>query len=369
MIRLLGLLFCLAVAPFAAATELQLGNAAPGSGDVVLYIDGQPAAELGYLEFAQLTRVDGALRVEARARDSAAVLAQAQFVLAPEAGVEPLLMLLGNGVDRPFRITLFQHVLTETGRYSDSAAGQALIAVHHASPFVDAAQGGADLDVEQLCQGSTPGRAGSFSFGAGYDEHDFHFGSMRGTTLSNSHANNRCTLTLISARTGTLQLTAPFAVGQTLRLMFVGDGRFEPLRLVAMAGGAIVASTGALPATPGAITRAEDVWYDLARPAQAVTIYEIAGGNDVLGFWLTHDADGQPTWFYFDGAATGLPGQRELQLYRLRTAGEPLVEVGSARLFYLDCNNAELRILSGEREFHTLRVRRSKPVDRCEVLE
>jgi hypothetical protein len=347
-----------------AQAHLEFGNVAPGSGTVELRVDGARAASLDYLDFGKLHHSNGPLVVEA-ITESGDTLAQASFRLVPESGVKPMLLLVGNGEERPYELRLFQHGYAEEGRPWIADVGNgALVAVHHLAPVPPPEHDPArPWTVQTHCEGNTPG-GGGFDGGGVYGEDDWYFGTMRGMVWSAQHAFNQCTLAINRVGIGTLELAAPFSQSSTLRMMLVGDGRSENFQIVAVENGVLVGAGAVAEPKPIAVTRSQDIWYDINRPAQAVTLYETPDGQGLLGFWFTHDTLGRPTWFHLDGGPIGYPGQWELTLYRMHAQATPIEEVGRARLFYLDCNNADLRVLSGDRE-HTLRLRRSMQVTSC----
>jgi hypothetical protein len=355
-------IFCTA----AQALDLQVGNLAPGAGRVEIRVAG--AAErtaLAYLEFDRLATAGNSNRLEVSAvsSDSGEVLAHAVFELAPASGVEPALVFAGNGVDQVFALHLFQQVGDEVSS-AITAPSEAAFGIHHLAAFAAARNEIGEYTIE--CTGSTPnGETSRFTAGGSA----LYFGSGRVERVDTQFAQNACALQVIDPLFGTFELSASVQSGQTLRMFLTGDGKREPFRLVAVIGAQIVAVAGESAPAPGAVLSAAAFWYDQARPAQGVTLYEIPESPDVFGTWFTHDSSGKPIWYSFDGIIGDLPGQRDLLVYRpARDPAMPQTLVGSARLYYLDCNQAELRVVLEPSDLRTLRIHRSRNVQACDAL-
>ncbi len=361
----------LGASAYAAATDIQIGNVAPASGDVQLYVDGvRFGPTLAYLAFAKIARNDGPLRVEAVAGGDR-LLAAATLDLQADPRIQPMLVLVGNGSEQPYSIRLYQRVgLAETKDANSSSRAKSIenaaVAAHHLAPYAEST-GDASLINVLSCLGVSPNSSSAASTSLSRNP---GFGAVVAHPHSSLQEINTCRFTATHPIMGGFDVTVPMTSHRTVRFILVGDGNNSPFRLVVAQDGVVLQIVEPSTPMPAALIRSDDVWFDLSRPAQSITLYEIPGGPDVFGFWFTHNADGTPTWFFFDGVATDLPGQRDLTMHRGTGSDEnPTVLVGSARLFYLDCNNAELRVLSGEREFHTLRLRRSREVDACDALE
>jgi len=341
----------------AQAATLDLGNVAPGAGQVRWLVDGQPAAgSLGYLAFARLERAPGTLHVVALASDER-VLAEADVDLQPQGGEDALLLLTGNGSDEaPFAL-----------RFNDDAPApeaktvRAHVAAHHAAPFAGAT-GTEGFEARGACR-SNGVTLGDVAVG--------RYGDSESMALDVDPAGADCDFKTADPRFGSFDLqVAPLLAG-TLRFLLVGDGVLEPPRVLVLQNGSVQQVAAESMPVVGTVLRSEDFWFDLARPAQGVSLYEIAGSDDVFGTWFTHDDSGKPVWYLLEGVASaGMPQQRELivqqpQRSEARTA---LQSHGTARLFYVDCNTAELRILMGERDYYTLRLKRSREVMACDAL-
>lgn len=364
LFRFLALLSLLAAGRCALAIELQLGNVAPGSGSVQFYVAGRELGpRLAYGEFATVSQAGGPFTVSAVRRNDDRVLATVRLELAPRDAVEPILVLTGNDTVQAYDLRLYQRAGLESDRFV-KALTNASVALHHLAPYA-VPESNPWLEFEHVCSGSSAAGGSSNSSGG-----TIRYGHARTLALNSRHDAWRCVLRIADSVFGAFEVPQPLSSERTTRFFIVGDGERAAFEVMVVERGKVVHRAGVTPPAPGAVVLARDLWYDLSRPAQAVSLYEIAGGQDTLGFWFTQGTGGLPEWFFFDGSATGLPGQRDLVVYRgTPGAPEPLAAVGSARLFYLDCNNAEIRILSGERRFDTLRLRRSRAVSTCELLE
>ncbi len=366
MSRLIRYVFAaaaLALAMGAQGAELQVGNVAPASGRIQLLAEGAPLGPtLGYLEFSRVERALGSIRVQA-VDSGARVLAEATVDMQSASLIQPMLVLTGNGTIEPYELHLYDGVRDSEGTPA-KAIDAATIALHHLAPYAGAADPVA-TDANLICvdrsangdEGSTGTKVLTY-----LDVATLPYTSRRDTHV--------CSFKLADPTFGSFDLSVPVVEG-TMRFMMVGDGESEPFRVLILQNGEVLRVAEQSAPAVGAVTRSDDFWYDLARPAQGVGLYEIPGGEDIFGTWFTHDPAGKPIWYFFDGVATDLPGQRELVLYRPSRGeqGNVMTAVGSARLFYLDCNQAELRIMLGEQDFFTLRIRRSRDVASCDALE
>jgi hypothetical protein len=352
----------LLLAGAAQAATLDLGNVAPGSGAVQLAFAGQPSSPaLGYLQFVRVDRPLGRLEVTAIGAGDH-VLAQGVFEFESAPDVDAMLVLVGNGsAATPYRLRLYDGI-----RDADVAdkTRVAAIALHHLAPYPGApAQAGFEALVQ--CASVSPATGGGGSFGLRvlrYDE--------SATQVFRGDAVVTCSVKTGNPSFGSFDIPVNVTDG-TLRFLLVGDGQYEPQRILVLHDGTVLRVAEESAPAVGAVTRSEDFWYDLARPAQGVSLYELPNSDDAFGTWFTHDEAGQPIWYFFDGTATAVPGQRELVVYRPSrgASGTSLAVAGSARLFYLDCNQAELRVLLGERDYFTLRLQRSREVPACDALD
>ncbi len=157
----------------------------------------------------------------------------------------------------------------------------------------------------------------------------------------------------------------------TYRLIVIGDGSTAaPFEFVILKDAAVVGASGVVPLQPGAVIRSPSFWHDAVRPAQGVTLFEEPAARAVYGSWYTFDANGKPVWYLIDGVHAEAPGRRDVIIHSVkRTAtGQQVTRIGTARLIYADCNEAEFRAVIGE-TIRTLSLRRTQPVERCAALE
>jgi hypothetical protein len=287
-------------------------------------------------------------------------------------------VLAGNGSEEaPWRIRLFDG--TRDGETVPSVPAVApmpsvlskaappksigsAVTIHHFAPFEGSVDGD-DFEAVAACRSqnsvgtlATPIRVTRYGESV--------------VTVHTHDGDYACSFKSADRRFGAFDFSLPLGPG-TLRFLMVGDGTTEPTRVVVLQDGEKVRVASETAPAIGAVTRSEDFWFDLARPAQGLGLYELPGSEDVFGTWFTHDDDGEPAWYLLDGVATDIPGQREFAVYRLTREGaaRSMAAAGSARLFYLDCNQAELRILLGDTDYVTLRIRRSREVAGCEALD
>lgn len=356
----------------ASSATLDLGNVAPGSGDIRLVFAAQESPVLPYLGFARIQHDAGPLEVTAIG-SGGRVMAEATFELQNTPDVQAMVVLVGNGTEAaPWKIRLFdgtrdsETVPSIPSSVAKSTAGKVAIGsavtIHHYAPF-DGATDGSDFEAVAACRAqdsvgtlATPIRASRYGDSV--------------VTVYTHEGDYTCSFKSADRRFGAFDFSMPLGTG-TLRFLLVGDGASEPTRVLVLQDGVVVRVASETAPAIGAVTRSEDFWYDLARPAQGVGLYELPGSDDVFGTWFTHDDDGEPVWYLLDGTATDIPGQRELAVYRpsRNGAARALAAAGSARLFYLDCNQAELRILMGDTDYVTLRIRRSREVASCDALD
>jgi hypothetical protein len=355
---MLGL--ALLLAGVAQAATLDLGNVAPGSGGVRLaFADGTSSSSLSYLQFVRVDRPRG--RVDVVAIGAAdRVLAEAAFEFEPGPDVDAMLVLIGNGSpETPYELRLYDGVGSSSA--DNKATIRATVGLHHLAPFAGATTVD-DFEAVAPCE-----QAGNISASSASRV------SRYGQNSTQSHVGEggfTCSLKTAHPGFGSFDLPTSLVDG-TLRFLLVGDGQYEPQRVLILQNGAVQRVASETAPAVGAVMRSPAFWFDLARPAQGVSLYELKDSDDVFGTWFTHDAAGKPIWYLFDGVATGVPGQRELMVYSPARNGRTarLGAVGTARLFYVDCNQAELRVLLGDGGYFTLRLRRSREVIGCDALD
>ena len=351
-------------AGLAQAATLDLGNAAPGAGEIrFAFAGGSPAVGLDYLEFYRADRPLGTLEVAAHGADNR-VLAQSRFDFESRDQVDAMLVLIGNGTaETPYELRLYDGVADDRVAAAKSVT-DASIHLHHLAPFAGATST-PDFEALLTCPHVDSDGSGGGSFGSRVLAY-----RQRGTNVFSGDADMTCRLKTAHASFGSFDLPIGVSNG-TLRVILVGDAINEPPRVLMLQNGNVLGVASETAPAVGSVMRSTAFWYDLARPAQGVSLYEIKGSGDVFGTWFTHDERGQPVWYLLNGVATGMPGQRDLVVQAPARDGAGFARLGTsgtARLFYVDCNQAELRILLG-RDYFTLRLRRSREVIGCDALD
>ena len=361
------LLAVLGVVTNAHALPLDFGNVAPRDDNFVLSVNGTVIGTPGYLEFGNADVASASITVEARSARTGEIVANETFVLAPEPGITPILLLQGNGEAEPYDLHLYQNVFAEYARYPGDATDAVYLALHHVALLPQVAPGEAvQTGNSHWCSGQNPG---GFYHGGTLGSVEWYYGAMNGsvTPVSYDYAQKECGM-IIQGSFGSLRVAVPYDVERGTRIFFAGDGAKFPYSLTAVREGAeVLMSSGGLQPEPGPVFESEHVWYDLRRPAQAVALYPIAGTDVLAGYWFTHRENGESMWYFLDGMQAGT-AQYELELYRATgTRAVPAQAAGSAQLVYADCNNAEIRMVGDDVGLQTLRLRRSKPVIDCEL--
>jgi hypothetical protein len=347
----------------AQAATLDIGNVAPGAGEVRLsFAGGSSSAGLSYLEFARTEHPLGPLVVTALGAGDR-VVAHGVFEFESHADVAAMLVLIGNGTaEAPYALRLYDGL--DDGRADTKAVQEASISLHHLAPFTGATTA-ADFEAVLPCAHTHIGSAGSGSSGSRVGRYE-----QSATSVFHGNANMTCNLKTAHPSFGSFDIPVVVSNG-TLRFLLVGDGLYEPKRVLVLENGVVKLVAAETAPAVAAVIRSTAFWYDLARPAQGVSLYELKGSDDVFGTWFTHDDAGQPVWYLFNGVATGVPGQRDLIVQAPTRDGAGFASLGTtgtARLFYIDCNQAELRVQLG-RDYFTLRLRRSREVIGCDALD
>lgn len=352
-----------------SAATLTLGHTAAGVDDVRFRVNGtlvtEPAA---YLEFAAIQIEGDSVLIEALDAGDDSVIASVTMpgVFDP-APYEPAVLLAQMHPDStPELIALPRGGggmwVTNPGSGAQGARG---------IQYVDLATRATDAAVEstrkeQRCvtsrpnggQGVITGQGGSRFGSASYG---VHF-TGEGTTV--------CTFSVRAADLGAQQVDATPVAERTTRFLLVGDGDSAPYSLLALVGTQIIAQASGAPIVVGAMLESEDFWFDVTRPSQGLSLFDLPAGDVIYGTWYTFADDGTPRWYFLDGATESLPGRRDVRIYEMSRSGPPVTQVGSAKLYYLDCNTAELRFTLGDAtDLRTLRVQRSVPVATCSVFE
>ncbi len=367
--RLLSGIIGLAVVQFAAATEtLNVGHLAlstPGGGAVLIEV-GAAEVELSYRDFSALSLEAGDHVVRVIDAVDGSVLAERSIVLNPDYSLTPLLYFAGNGGSVPYRIELDQRLRPPDSAPPGSGV-RVRFSVHHEAPGPSVAGVPQDVRLEIDCV--RPVSPLPVGFGYAYEE--IGYGLQWRETLGDVGV-VACDVLLGSADAGGFSFRfEQSAAVATRRAFLIGDGETQPSQVLIIDGSAQVALLDLPPAQPRALAESRDHWFDLRRPDQGLSLFEVGGTGIVFGTWFTVGDDNLPTWFYFEGAKVQGIGRRDIIIYAgSRASGlQALQPVGSARLQYLDCNEAEFRVLLGEATLRTVRARRSQPVSFCPVFD
>lgn len=348
LLALLALL--LAPHPARAADEVLLANLAQIEGEVTVVVDGARHA-LTYRSFRLVPWPRGTARVQVYAGADRALL-DTSLELRTTDPFRPTLYLVGNGRTRAFELI---------GEDASSLPASVKRPVLDGFFYRNASSMGLSGNVVTRCIDDSP----SADYGT------FLADEGRFTTVSAYGADRRCRMDLAFRGGPSFHLEADTLPAAIYRFVVVGDGSTEfPYELLALRDAEILASAAVNPPQPGAVLMSPDFWFDMARPAQGLVIYE-TGPSTQYGMWYTYDAVGAPTWFLLDGQLAELAGRRDVTILRVRpaTATEPQVlqPVGTGRLVYTDCNEAEFRAVMGD-DVRVLSVRRAERVARCVEL-
>lgn len=354
----------------AFAADLQIGHVAPGAGRVAIFADDVPlTAALDYLDFETVDLDKGTHMLQARDTGTGAVLAEYLLAFSPEAKVLPLLVLAGNGQDVPLEFLDYQRQ-GEGSLAPSKVLENGIYGGHVLAPY----PGSLDdrtLDPQVVCA-SRSATGGGEEYGFNLGGMLLGFGASQTVEIDSRHESTICTLSISHPVVGAFRVDGTMLSQQTLRMLLVGDGFNAPFQVVVTRDGELVQVADALQPNIGGVIRSPSFWYDRSRPAQGITLYEIPGSPHVFGTWFTHTGEGAPVWYFLDGSANGLPGQRDVVVLKSQRDADAAMEVvGSARLFYLDCNQAELRVVLGNdfSNYRTLRLRRSREISACEVFD
>ena len=343
-----------------AAKQFVIAHASPSAGSVVFVSDGLPVAgPLDYRGTASADIAAGA-QVEVRSADDDAVLATL-VVQPPEsrADFREALVFTGNGTTHPLRI-----VHDRPRSFVEADPDSYLrISFLNVAPFPGTDDPGSrPVGIVQCTSQNAGGQASHRSvLNLAYSMTSDLRHQPRGIATCDFH---------VTLSTATLELpTAQLSPGRTYRLLVLGDGERAPIEALLLDHAVIVATSGVAELQPGAVIDSANFWFDAARPAQGVTLFEQPAARTVFGSWYTYDTSGAPTWFLLEGVHAEAPGRRDVTVRSVtRKSATEMTTVGTARLIYADCNEAELRaVIDGE--LRILSLRRKQVVDRCSVLE
>lgn len=356
---------------WALGAGLQVGHVAPGAGRVAIYADDVAlSSNLEYLDFQSVELEKGSHTLQARDAETGEVLAEYLFAFSPQAKVLPLLVLAGNGQDVPLEFLDYQTLGDGSSPPPAKALENGIYGAHVLAPYPGALDD-RTLDPQVVCASRSPSGGGE-EYGFNVGGMLLGFGASQTVEIDSRHDSTVCTLSVSHPVFGAFRVEGTMLSQQTLRMLLVGDGINAPFQVAVTRQGELVEVVDPLKPNIGGVIRSPSFWYDRSRPAQGITLYEIPGSTNVFGTWFTHTEEGRPVWYFLDGTANGLPGQREVVVLKpQRDAAAAMGVIGTARLFYLDCNQAELRVVLGSdfREFRTLRLRRSREISACEVFD
>lgn len=367
-INLVGLLL-LALSPACVARNVQVANLSPSAGPVDVFIDGESVAErLSYLAFANLALEPGPheLRV-VQHPGTRNVLFSGTLMLREEARLEPLIILAGGSHGAAFEVFVSQSH-SQLERPAETF-------MQPRWPDSDVPSTATAIDVAMLPPAADQRLTYDFSCETGARVlSTMWFG--KATTIGLSIPMRQrdtplaCDIGVFNDALGGLELaTTTRRYQKTSRILLVGDGETREYELIEVIDGQITARTGVPAVSIRPELDATFAWFDVSRPSQAVSLFEIAAAEVVYGTWQTFTDEGQPSWYLLEGAHDGLPGRRDLLVRQLQD-GEPkhFVTVGGGKLFYLDCNRAELRLMLDGDISRTLRIQRVRPVTNCSAL-
>jgi hypothetical protein len=359
-----ALALALAAEKAQAQEQLHLGHVATGVASVRLDL-GSDAVDLGYGEFRTLDLAGGARTVRAIALPAGAVLAELDIELRPDYGLTPVLYLAGDGERQPYRLTLDQ--LARPEGTPPVATGRRSFVVHH-----EATAGTQDGDLRVRFEAQCDRQPSPLPVGVFESIEIPYGGQWREPEPLTDLDGLACEIALAAPDLGGFRtLLAQSAEVATRRAFLIGDGASRPVQLLLLDGAQRVAMLDLPLPQPRPLAGSRDHWFDRVRPDQGLSLFEVGGTGIVFGTWFTVAADGNPTWFYFEGARVQGIGRRDIAIYRgSRAAGaQALTAVGSGRLQYVDCNELELRVLFADGEFRSMRARRSQSVSFCPVFD
>ena len=362
MLKCMLLTALLSFALPANAELLLIGHFAPREAALDVRIDGQTVAEnLQYLDVVRVEVTVGAFRVEITERGSQRPIGTAVYDLyGTQLPLQPMLYIAGTGADGATELYMEQGPQDVHG---SQQGNRALINIVNVSA-VRAQDSGAENAMQFSLQ-----CGGSSSNGG-----PFHLAQRVPVSLGfglGSLSELLCDLQMGLGPVGAFELfNVPLRSMQTTRFIVVGNGIDRPFQVVATVAEQVASIANAKEAEPAPAIISDQFWYDLTRPGQGISLYELPAAGLVYGTWQTFAENGEPIWYVLDGGSRSLPGDRDLTIYSASIEnGLQLLPVGTGRLTYFNCNLAEARFTLGLNDVRRLRLERSLPVDRCSALE
>jgi hypothetical protein len=349
-----------------AQETLYIGNLAPAAdADLVRVEIGVASVELRYRQFAEIPLATGEHSVRAVAVGDGRVLASLDIVLRPDLGLTPVLYLAGDGSLRPYRLA-FDQMLRPEGVPPPGFAARQSFAVHH-EVIGTASSPTSEVRLEADCEGL----AQPLPPGLGFFSTELEYAGIWYDELTSLGA-IACETALASPAIGGFRFELEQAPDlSTRRVFLIGGAGLAPAQVLVVDGAEQVALLDLPPPQPRALAGSRDHWFDVVRPDQGLSLFEVGGTGIVFGTWFTLDAGSNPLWFYFEGAKVQGIGRRDITVFLGERSGgaQTLTPIGNGRLQYVDCNEAEFRVLLGGTDFRTVRLRRSQPVSFCPVFD
>ena len=354
--RILVALLAVAFALAAQATPVAIANLAPdtaGGSGVEVHVDGVAVVStLGYKGLLAVDLDATAHRLEIFSAATGATLLDQTVVVQAAGDASPTIAFIGNGFEQP-------HEAVVLAAPADAVRGA--LSIVHAAAYAGEVQ---SVDYDFACTRSDgSGFAGNAQTLA-----------YRGAAFYDDNGSGpppACSVDVSGFPVGNLRIeNLQLRAGAVLRAYLIGDGRRAPFELIAAIGAELVAGAAASVESPLPELTSTTIWSDRDRPAEGIAVYEVGLSGNVAVTWFTFGADTKPVWYYLDGIPAAVPGWRDLVVFRVDREGgvQHTVPVGSARLIYQDCNNANLRIVLGQ-EFRSLRLRRTVADPRCAALD
>lgn len=378
--RLLAAACALLVAGSAAAAPLDIGNVAPGAGQVSIQVNGvEVGGALEYGDFLRWDTLDSALDVQVTRLSDGNELFRDRFVLRPRGFGAPMLVFAGNGNETPWSVYLQEdgfalRTAAESRVERQAAVGRwnyRLVGINLAAQLRDNPDPAAMLSCQTVAGGRFSSEQIGGVIGTYAQSTSLPMFGMDPVDLGDPTYRDRrqqCRWRLLGDLPR-IEVQGPprQMLGSVTRVLAIGDGRSEPLSLIEVVDGVVTARSSATPSSDNDnAARSRHLWFDQDRNAQSVSLFEVGAAGLTLGTWQTFAANGRPTWYFIEATAGATPGRRDVLLRkRDRADAEGMSDIGSGVLLYLDCNSAELRLAFDNGERRTLRLRRSREVSSC----
>jgi hypothetical protein len=364
MCRWLAGLALVAASTGVAADTVLVGNLAPGTGDVTIRINGVDFGTHPYRGIAAAEVERGDLVLTATNADGVVLHEQVVDDFANFTAHSGSLFFAGDGRTQPY--TFFVDRGWSYGGRAEAPHAKMSISL---APYTDAHLPTHAVQVTQECTLQTPRRLLKITSGGPVR---FANGAIRGESYRDEGelVGWSCKTDFALPGIAVLRVSYPYDEPGDYRVIAIGNGVEAPYELIALRNDRVIAGQGELDAQPAALIRGENAWFDRARPGQGLFVSEDAASGLVFGAWYGFDENGVAIWYQLDGERTGQPGRRDVDVLRVEKSATGLATtvVGTARLTYGSCNEAEFRATVGER-MQVMSARRSVPVPLCNELE